>query len=242
MNISNNHIVADCVVKNYKTATVFKKYGIDFCCGGKVSIKKACKQAGVLEKDLIEDLNKVSKEVFVEDSVEAYELDDLIDYIIKKHHSYIVKMAPEIESFLNKIVEVHGAHHPELKKIKDIYQEITGELFSHMGKEENILFPLIKELVNTQKNKNKINFSHCGTIQNPINVMEMEHEAVGNSFREIRKISNNLTAPKDACNTYKTSFALLDEFENDLHRHIHLENNILFPKAIDLEEGLLKRK
>lgn len=241
MNISSNDIVADCVVANYKTAEIFKKYGIDFCCGGKISIKEVCQKTGVSEQKLLEDLNFLLINEAAELEVENLELDLLIDYIIEKHHAYIIKKAPEIESLLDKIVEVHGGLHSELLSIKDFFVKIKNELFDHMKKEENVLFPYIKNLVESKNNNSLIEAPSFITIKNPINTMELEHSVVGGVFNEIRKLSNNFFVPENTCNTYKITMLTISEFEDDLHRHIHLENNILFPKAINLEEGLFKK-
>lgn len=238
MSITKKQNVSECVTKNYKTAAVFKKYKIDFCCGGKISIQEACRKDKIDEKLLLQELNEIIKKRPQENMVENYELDILVDYIIKKHHAYILKTAPEIDSFLSKIVDVHGQRQPELKKVQEIFQAVKKELLSHMEKEENILFPYIKESVEAKNNNSQLAPPFFGTIKNPINMMEKEHESAGNCFREIRKITNNFTPPDDACNTYRISLSLLDEFENNLHRHIHLENNILFPKAIILENDL----
>lgn len=238
MTFNKNQTISECVANNYQTATVFKKYKIDFCCGGKISIQEVCQQNNIDETQLLEELNKAVEQKSYEDIIEYLSLDDLADYIVEKHHTYVREQLPEIEPFLDKIVLVHGAKHPELKKVQENFQAVKEELLSHMEKEENILFPYIKEMMKAKRSHSKLTTPSFGSIKNPIDMMEAEHESAGDSFKEIREITDDLSPPEGACNTYRTTFALLDEFENDLHRHIHLENNILFPKSILLEEEL----
>lgn len=241
MTIIRDQTVAQCVTDNYQTAIIFKKYKIDFCCGGKVSIQEAGRKNNINEEMLLQELNEAMKQKPQKDAEETYKLDILAKHIVKKHHIYVRQRIPEIEPFLDKVVRVHGQKHPELKKIQENFQAVKEELLSHMQKEENVLFPYIGEMVEAGKNNTQLAPPFFGTIKNPINMMEMEHESAGNGFKEIREITNDLTPPDGACNTYCVTFSLLDEFENDLHRHIHLENNVLFPKAIMLENDLLSK-
>ncbi len=241
MTITKEQTIAHCVANNYRTATVFKKYRIDFCCGGKVSIQETCEKNNVDEEKLLQELNEVTQQKSQEDVVEIYELDTLATHIVEKHHTYVLQRIPEIEPFLDKVVRVHGHTHPELIQVQENFQAVKEELLSHMQKEENVLFPYIKEMVEAKRNNIQPVLPFFGTIKNPISMMEMEHVSAGNSFKVIREITNNLTPPEGACNTYRVTFSMLDEFENDLHRHIHLENNLLFPKAILLENDLLSQ-
>ena len=162
----------------------------------------------------------------------------LIDYIINTHHEYVRKNLPNIKEFLTKTVTKHSGNHPELKKILQLYTLVAQDLLLHLQKEEEILFPYIKNL-----NSNKNTFPNdevpvLGNIDNLIEMMEHEHEQAGNAFQIIRSLSNNLTPPIDACKTYKITYSLLNEFEDNLHLHVHLENNILFLKAISIQEQL----
>lgn len=241
MTITKDQTIAQCVANNYQTATVFKKHKIDFCCGGKISISEACQKNKVDEEPLLQELNEVTQQKSQEDAAETYELDKLAKYIVEKHHTYVRQRIPEIEPFLDKVVRVHGEKHPELKKVQENFQAVKEELLNHMQKEEKVLFPYIEQMMEAKKNNAQLEPPFFGTIKNPINMMEMEHESAGNAFKEIREITNDLTPPDSACNTYRVTFSLLDEFENDLHRHIHLENNVLFPKSIMVETGLLSR-
>ncbi len=167
----------------------------------------------------------------------SWPLDLLADYIEKKHHRYVEEKIPVLKPYLEKLCRVHGERHPELFKITEHFNISAGELAAHMKKEEIILFPAIRKMVQAKQTGTKLEKPHFGTVQNPIQMM-MEHETEGERFRIIDELSNNYMPPEDACNTYRVTFALLKEFEEDLHKHIHLENNILFPKAETLEKKL----
>lgn len=223
--------------KGLRKAEIFKKYGIDFCCGGKKTVKEACAEKGI-------DVTKIEQELQQADKVLSsrpipyndWSLDFLADYIVNTHHSYVRKTLPELLGYAAKVASVHGGQHPELLAIKGLVYDINAELTAHLVKEETVLFPYIKELVVSKKNEQVPQAGHFGTVQNPINMMEMEHEMVGKNLEEMRVLSSNYTLPQDACASYSLLYRMLDEFENDLHLHIHLENNILFPKAIEFEK------
>ncbi len=225
--------------KDLRKAQIFKKYGLDFCCGGKKTVKQACAEKGV-------DATTIEQELQQADKLPSsrplpytdWSLDFLTDYIVNTHHSYVVKTLPDLRSYAAKVRQVHGDHHPELIRIHELVEAINAELTSHLVKEEKVLFPYIKALVAANNNTQPLQAAHFGTVQNPINMMEMEHEAVGEYLAEIRELSNNYTLPEDACASYSLLYRLLEEFEEDLHLHIHLENNILFPKALEIEKKI----
>ncbi|APD06171.1 iron-sulfur cluster repair protein ScdA [Flavobacteriaceae bacterium UJ101] len=234
MELVKEKTVAEVVAENIKAAHVFKKYGIDFCCGGNISIEDACVKKGVdfsVLMDELENIDQVSKSY----DYNKWELDFLIDHIINIHHNYVLENIPLLSQYATKVARVHGEEHPEVVKVKDLYLEVADELMSHMQKEEVILFPYIKELVNAKREGGISEAPHFGTVQNPVKMMEHEHETAGNIFKEIAMLTSNYTPPEGACNTFKALYSKLEEFEQDLHQHIHLENNILFPKAIILE-------
>lgn len=240
MNIQENNIIGELVAQDYRTASVFKKYGIDFCCQGNRTIKDACVAKNLDSKSVVMDLNNINLEKTTDSTdYQSWPLDLLADYIEKKHHRYVQDKTLEIQPYLDKICKVHGEHHPELIEIKDEFNASAGELAAHMKKEELILFPFIKKMAKAKQEGTKIDAAHFGTVKNPIQMMMDEHTVEGERFRLIEEISNSYTPPQDACNTYRVTFALLKEFEQDLHLHIHLENNILFPKAIEMEKELL---
>jgi regulator of cell morphogenesis and NO signaling len=231
--------IGNMVANNYKTADVFKKYGIDFCCKGNRLLADVC-----LEKNL--DLATVEHEVaekmnstvpIDEDMYQSLELDDLAQHIEQTHHKYVRDNIQVILSYLHKINSVHGARHPELTEIYQLFDGCTQELTHHMVKEETILFPAIKKLVETARSKNQtMKPFFFGTLSNPIGMMQDEHVAEGERFFKIAELSDNYTTPADGCTTYDVAYRKLKEFQDDLFLHIHLENNILFPKALRMEK------
>lgn len=231
--------VADYVTENIKTAHIFKKHGIDFCCGGGITIDKACAKKNI-DKDVLE--KELAQVDAVKDLIEDYdkwELDFLMIYIENVHHTYVRESLPLISQYANKVAKVHGHHYEHVVKVNQLFHEVANELLAHMQKEEQILFPFIKQLVEAKKVGNKDVTAPFGTVNNPIRMMEHEHENAGDVFKEIAKLTNNYTPHAEACNTFRAMYAKLEEFEKDLHQHIHLENNILHPKAIALEQKIL---
>ncbi len=234
MNDLSNKTIAEIVSDDISTASVFKKYQLDFCCGGGKTIAKACENLDIDEKDVLNDL----KNVHVDNSntnlnFKDWKLDFLIDYIVNVHHTYVTENVSIINEFAQKVAKVHGDHNPENIEIAKLFTELSNELLAHMQKEEKILFPAIKEMI---KNGNS-NFQF-GSIENPVRMMEHEHDNAGDIIKTIQQLSNNFTPPSHACNTYKALYHKLEEFTNDLFQHIHLENNILFHKVRELEQNL----
>lgn len=232
--------IGELVASDFRKAEVFRKFGLDFCCGGKKSIKEACKEKGLDITEVEKELKAVDNKPKVrEDDFNNWELDFLVDYIINTHHKYVLEAIPMLDEFSSKVARVHGESHPEVVLIAEHYNAVANELKAHMPKEEQILFPYIKEMVESKKQGAILNPAGFGTIENPIRMMESEHISAGENMEKIHQLSNSFTPPVDACNSYRVLFGKLEEFEQDLHRHIHLENNILFPKAIALEKELL---
>ncbi|WP_179349104.1 iron-sulfur cluster repair di-iron protein [Winogradskyella pacifica] len=225
------------VADDFRTAAIFSKYKIDFCCNGNRTVEEACDKKGIDSNQLIDELNQVLNSKGAETiDYKSWPLDLLAEYIEKKHHRYVEEKIPVLRQFLDKLCRVHGERHPELFKINELFTASAGELASHMKKEELILFPFIKKMMKAKLEDGVVQSPQFGTVENPIAMMMEEHDNEGARFREIDALTNNYTPPADACNTYKVTFAMLDEFEKDLHLHIHLENNILFPEAIKLEQ------
>lgn len=228
--------VGELVVENFEYAPILQKYGIDFCCGGNVSFEKACAKAGANMEKVVKDLNAVSDtEVLAGLDFKTWPLDLLIDYVLKYHHRRIREKAPQIEELLNKVTKAHGANHPELREVRDLFHQASLALHEHLPKEENILFPYVYELMDAAEEGRKPEIFHCGAITNPIGVMEYEHNLEGERFRKISMLTNDYEVPEDACESYKLVMKMLKKFEEDLHQHIHLENNIIFPEAIELQ-------
>ncbi|RZM29569.1 MAG: iron-sulfur cluster repair di-iron protein, partial [Pedobacter sp.] len=231
MNITEQTIVGELVAKDYRTASVFKKQGIDFCCAGNRTIAEACAKKSIDPALVIETLEEIiNKTNHPVADYNTWPLDLLADYVEKKHHRYVEEKIVEIVPFLNKVASVHGDRHPELLEVQQLFRGCVEELTSHMQKEEQILFPFVRQLATGKSVQ-----APFGSVQNPIKMMMHEHTAEGERFRRIVELTDNYMPPADACNTYKVTFALLQEFEEDLHLHIHLENNIMFPRAIALE-------
>lgn len=222
--------VGKIVAKDFRKALVFKSYGLDFCCGGAIKLKDAASENKLNLDEIIVQLEEIDNSTEVDQDYNSWDLPRLIEHINKKHHTYVRNTAEQLQPMLNKVEMVHGGAHPELIEVNRLFKEITAELIPHMMKEENILFPAINEIVN------KEDVTGCfGSVQNPINAMSHEHDIAGDLMKEIHRLTDGYTLPKGACATYTVVYKTLKEFEDDLFTHIHLENNILFPKAVELE-------
>ncbi len=218
------------VAANFKTASVFTAHQIDFCCGGGITLEEACRNKNQNLDEVIIEL----KETFQSKDNHNWnemELDLLIDMIIKVHHSYILATYPALKLYLEKLCKVHGERHPELFEIKALFESGIEALTDHMQKEEMVLFPYVKAMVQSRRDGFPLSKPHFKNIENPIKSMEKEHENEGERFRKIAQLTNDYTCPPDGCQTFRVTYALLQEFEEDLHLHIHLENNILFPAS-----------
>lgn len=233
--------IGELVSQDWRRAEIFKKYGIDYCCGGKRSVAEACEKKRIDPSLVKAELEHISsKPADNRNDYSRWELDFLADYIINNHHRYVTEAIPFIDELSKKVARVHGDNHQELIEIEQHAQAVINELTQHMPKEEHILFPYIKELVRAKRDNTSLAPPPFGTIANPIRMMEAEHTTAGDAMEAIEELSNHFTPPVDACMTYRVLFAKLQEFQQDLHQHIHLENNILFPKAIQLEVELLQ--
>ncbi len=237
METTNKKTIGEYVADDFRTAAVFSKYGIDFCCKGQRTIAEACEKKQISSKVLEDEITTVMQSTSDGGiDFKSWPLDLLIDYIEKTHHRYVEEKSSVLFMFLDKLCKVHGGRHPELFQINKLFVEGAGELAKHMKKEELILFPFIKKMLNAQKTNQEITVPHFGTVDNPIAMMQDEHTIEGERFAKIAELTNNYVPPADACETYRVTFAMLKEFEADLHKHIHLENNILFPGAKVLEK------
>lgn len=236
----SSETLGEIAARDLRKAQVFKKYGLDFCCGGKKTVRQACAEKGLDAAVVEEELQQADRQFTTRPlPYNNWSLDFLADYIVNTHHSYVKQSLPEIAGYANKVARVHGSRHPELLAINQLVTGIYDELLSHLVKEEEVLFPYIKELARAAGQRQEgAPAMYFGTVRQPVNVMEMEHESVGRSLEEIRRLSNNYALPEDACASYSLLYRMLDEFEDDLHIHVHLENNILFPKAVKLENEL----
>ncbi|SDE26952.1 iron-sulfur cluster repair di-iron protein [Riemerella columbipharyngis] len=229
-------LIGEIVAEDFRTAAVFKKYKIDFCCRGGRTIAEACEKKSIDPKEIYNEINALPQGNQDGIDFNSFPIDLLADYVEKTHHRYVEEKTPVIQAFLDKLCRVHGERHPELIEIARLFNASAHDLAAHLKKEELILFPFIRAMVNAKITGNAIQAPHFETVENPVNMMKHEHDVEGERFREIAKLTDEYTPPADACNTYRVTFAMLQDFENDLHRHIHIENNILFPKAILLEK------
>lgn len=233
--------IGELVAQDFRKAEVFKRHGIDFCCRGNVTVNEVCSKKNIDAEALKRELEAVERQSRREgEDFNLWDATDLADYIVSVHHAYVERSLPVINEFMTKVCRVHGAHNPELYEIARNYNEVAEELTLHMQKEEMVLFPYIKRLNDAVKNHTSVERPPFGTVRNPIKMMEMEHISAGSCTENIKELSNNFTPPEHACATYRVLFAKLKEFEEDLHHHIHLENNILFKKAVEMEALLFK--
>ncbi len=236
MTISPDSTVGEVVKYNFKTAPLFQANNIDYCCNGNRAIADACQEAGIDAKQLIQQIEELIAQNDPDtDFINNLGLGELCEYIIKRHHAYVHKSIPILKKNLEKVCQVHGEHHPELFEIKELFYGCAGDLTKHMMKEEIVLFPFIGRLESSKKTNAPTPKSPFGSVSNPIRNMVADHQNEGERFKEIARLSLNYQPPIDACTTYEVTLKQLSDFEDDFHRHIHLENDILFPKAIDLE-------
>lgn len=228
--------IGEIAVKDLRKVEVFKKYGIDFCCGGKKTIAEVCAEKNIDATKVETELRQVSSESKASKiSYSDWNIDFLADYIVNTHHSYVRKYLPELQSYALKVAKVHGSKHPELLPIQKLVAEINEELTEHMEQEEKVLFTYIKKIVQARSGGLPL-VKQGKDLGGLIEELEKEHDFVGRCLDKIRELSNGYSIPSDACSSYKLLYKMIQEFEDDLHLHIHLENNILFPKALEMEK------
>ncbi len=233
--------VGEIAAKDIRKADIFKQKGIDFCCGGNKTIKEACQEAGISEEEVRAALQTVAATpLAASQNFNKWELDFLADYIINTHHRYVKDNAEVIYGMAVKVAQHHGSNHPELNELAHNVHHFLQDILNHTLKEEQILFPSIKAGVAKKKDPSYNLNVEPGFIKHPIMVMQREHDVAGDDLTYFRKLTNNYALPEDACNSYNYLFQKMQEFEDDMHQHIHLENNILFPKAIELEKELVE--
>ena len=232
--------VRELALESPGTARVFERLGIDYCCGGKQTLEQACRAAGLSVDKVLGELEGVHQPGHALDEETDWQtspLGDLISHIKNTHHKYTTQEIARLGPLFDKVCSVHGERHPELLNLRTTFQGLAQELTTHMMKEEMVLFPYIERMEESVIQNEPILPAPFGAVQNPISMMEHEHDSAGNALRALRTSSNNYTAPLDGCTSFQTLYKTLAEFEADLHQHIHLENNILFPRAIALEKA-----
>lgn len=236
MNINSATTVRQLATEMPGATRVFEKFNIDYCCGGNKPLLEACFQAGVNLEEVEQQLARAA----TTPSSEATDFNEmrlpvLVEHIVNKHHVFTKDEMARLQPLFDKVVSVHGRNHPELLEANELFKRVCDDLTPHMFKEEQVLFPYIVNLAQAVTNKTPAPFAPFGTVNNPVRMMMMEHDVVGEIIRELRKATNDYTVPPDVCISYKTLYDALAAFEQDLHQHIHLENNILFPRAIETE-------
>ena len=230
-----NRYVGDIVAEKFSTARVFKQYDIDFCCHGNMTLEDACVVANVELKEVVKVLHENVSYTDGDIPFASWPLDLLMDYVLKIHHRGIRRNGPELLGLIEKVKKQHEANHPELDELYELVSVSLEDLELHLQKEENVLFPYLFELFEASEKKTVLAPMHCVTIANPIRVMHMEHEAEGNRYFHIKDITRNFEIPEDGCNTYRLMMTELEAFVSALFEHIHIENNILFPESMELE-------
>lgn len=243
MNTLTNMTVRDIALEAPLTTRVFEKYKIDFCCGGRVPLAEACEKAGIEPSAIMSELEQVFAEhdTSSEAAAESKKQLELIDHIIQTHHAYSRSELTRLLPLAEKVWNRHGENHPELERVMNVVQEMANELFVHMRKEEAMLFPYIEQLSRAVERNTLPPTAPFGSVNNPVRMMMFEHDQAGEMLRELRSLTNDYVPPADSCPSYKGLYAGLEAHEKDLHQHIHLENNVLFPKAIADEELCFNR-
>jgi regulator of cell morphogenesis and NO signaling len=238
MSVDTAKTVRELALEYPQATRVFEKLGIDYCCGGGKSLEEACAAQRLAVADVLATLESQAEPATTPASQwQTGSLAELIAHIVGKHHAYVKTEVPRLEQLLAKVCSVHGQNHPELNQIRETFAGLGQELSMHLMKEENILFPYIVEMEKARTSLRAAPRPMFGTVQNPVHMMIMEHDSAGDALRAIRQLSSGFTVPGDACISFQTLYGALQEFEADLHQHIHLENNILFPRAIAMENG-----
>jgi len=236
--ITTDMTVRDVATELPQSTRVFEKLKIDYCCGGGRPLAEACASAGIDVDNVMEMLAEVTHSKSQDEDFQT--LTELITYILDTHHVFTKSEMDRLQSLADKVLHAHGGNHPELIHLDELLTRLCADLKPHMFKEEQVLFPYIVATEEAANQKRAIPFAPFGTVNNPIRMMMKEHDTAGQILRELRALTSDYKVPADACISYKTLYQALENFERDLHQHIHLENNILFPKALDLENGLTR--
>lgn len=239
MNTQTTNTVRDIAVNIPGATRVFERLGIDYCCGGALSLAEACAAAGLATEEVLRTIEREAAPDAAQPDFNAIGLAELCDYIEKKHHVFTRNEVERLTALLDKVCGAHGERHTELLRVREHFRALAAELAPHMMKEEMILFPYVAQLEAALREGRPAPRAPFGTVRNPIRMMAFEHDNAGELLRSIRRESGDFNVPADGCVSYRTLYAALAEFERDLHQHIHLENNVLFPRAVELESSLL---
>ncbi|MDD2732384.1 MAG: iron-sulfur cluster repair di-iron protein [Desulfuromonadaceae bacterium] len=227
--------IGEIVAADFRTATVFENHGIDFCCGGRVALETTCAEKGLELATILSELEAVDNEpADRSQNYSSWALPFLIDYIVNTHHAYLKENDEQIAAYTRKIADVHGGHHPEVIQISAIFDKIAADMTIHLIEEEDVFFPAVKRVKAARIAGLTANANDLETIRASLLTLHREHDAIGDAIHTIRNLSQDYTIPGDVCNTFVVTYKKLKEFEDDLHKHVHLENNILFQKAAEM--------
>jgi regulator of cell morphogenesis and NO signaling len=237
MTVLLDRTIRDIVAADFRTAAIFQRYGLDFCCRGNRTVEAACAEAGIPADRVYRDLADATAlpSTGCAPRFDTWELQTLTRYIVSNHHAFVRAQLPIIQDHAHKVARVHGSRHPEMVEVAELFDRIDREMTSHMAKEEQVLFPYVERLADAAAAGEPVPDAPFGTVARPIRMMEAEHESAGAAMARIRSITEAYRIPDEACGTYVVLLQELEAFERDLHQHVHLENNILFPKALRLE-------
>jgi regulator of cell morphogenesis and NO signaling len=240
MALTTSKTVRKFAVENPAATRIFEKFGIDYCCGGNQSLEQACEKANISIDSVLDTLEMADETARAAQEVRDWNhepLSQLIAHIKRTHHKYTREETVRLTALLQKVCSAHGKNHPELHQIRVVFAGLSQELMTHLMKEEMVLFPFIERMEEAVIQSEPVLPAPFGSLQNPVAMMKHEHDSAGGALSAIRKASGEFTPPADACISYQTLYKALAAFEADLHQHIHLENNILFPRAIAMEQA-----
>ena len=236
--INSETTVREVALQVPESTRLFERLKIDYCCAGNQPLAQACASAGIDVDSVMEMLTEVTRANSLDESARGFQnlsLPALITHILDTHHVFTKSEMNRLEALAGKVINAHGANHPELIQLGELFKQLCADLRPHMFKEEQVLFPYILAMAEAAGHNRPGPFAPFGTVNNPVRVMMREHDAVGQILRELRALTSDYKVPPDACISYQTLYEAMENFEKDLHQHIHLENNVLFPKALELE-------
>lgn len=236
--ISSEMTVREVTARLPESTRLFETLKIDYCCGGNRPLTEACASAGVEVDNVMEQLSALGKSGASDRATVDFQnlsLNELITHILETHHVFTKAEMDRIQALADKVIGAHGVNHPELLTVGELFQRLCADLKPHMFKEEQVLFPYIVAMEQAETQDQPVPFAPFGTVKNPIRMMMMEHDTAGDILRKLRAVTSDYRVPSDGCISYQTFYQALEGFEKDLHQHIHLENNVLFPKAVELE-------
>jgi len=243
--IDASSFVTDIVTNDYRTAEVFRKYGIDYCCGGKWPLNVICESKALDPERLLDELENATRTLHVSNSLQFadWDIDFIINYIIYIHHHYLKRALPEIAEQLSNFASGHRDKYPELDELVILFERLAGEMIPHMKEEEEVFFPYIQQIAHAYKDKESYASLLVRTLRKPVeSLMQQEHESMGKILRRMRGLTFDYTPPHNACVKHVVTYSRLKELDSDFVQHLHLENNILFPKALAMEKDLLQKE